>query len=520
MKSNMLKVGNNFDSRVMLSQLRYSGLIEVCRIRQNGFPNRITFDKFLRTYWMLCPSATTGSELARALERNGIYNSTQYFVGHSKIFLKFEVGMLLEQARNHQVGACAVRFQRIARGWMSRRRLLHIRKTLVSLKRAIATKARSNLEESLSSAKRYMTNEGRHVPLVREATSLLNRLDEERDAVELLTNALKQMDMDLLENAVKNARGMKPALSSPLVRDCLNAMKDLRAGVVSLPVPSAADRGGASPPPSHTSPPSHTPPPPSEPIGPTLGSMTAQLSRKPPPPPPPTAKLLGIVPKTANPSSPPPPPRAFVLAPKTVSSPSPPPPPPPPALSQEERGRPALRNLKRQESRSVTPPPTRHVQFAEPKRAKSPTCALQKVDYTEKFEEPIHIKKPIRTSILTRQLSKDDLEEMSAMHEAIEALVEASSREEGIQEEDIIPLRSLLEQLSESGNQLAQQVTGLVLAKEELMRAQKQLEVQRSLSLVTPTTPQWKVRNLMQQASKLGMDNYAGMCSYRQTDRV
>ena len=38
-KPNAEKVSDEFTSALVLSQLRYSGLLEVCRIRQNGFPN-------------------------------------------------------------------------------------------------------------------------------------------------------------------------------------------------------------------------------------------------------------------------------------------------------------------------------------------------------------------------------------------------------------------------------------------------------------------------------------------------
>ena len=46
MKPNHVKKGKIFESPMMLDQLRYAGLLEVCRIRQIGFPVRKTFEDF------------------------------------------------------------------------------------------------------------------------------------------------------------------------------------------------------------------------------------------------------------------------------------------------------------------------------------------------------------------------------------------------------------------------------------------------------------------------------------------
>lgn len=37
-------------SQLMLAQLRYAGLLEVCRIRKLGYPIRRDFDAFLKRY--------------------------------------------------------------------------------------------------------------------------------------------------------------------------------------------------------------------------------------------------------------------------------------------------------------------------------------------------------------------------------------------------------------------------------------------------------------------------------------
>ena len=50
LKPNMAKVQDNFDSNLVLNQLRYSGMLETVRIRRAGFPVRREFNDFLFRY--------------------------------------------------------------------------------------------------------------------------------------------------------------------------------------------------------------------------------------------------------------------------------------------------------------------------------------------------------------------------------------------------------------------------------------------------------------------------------------
>jgi hypothetical protein len=518
MKSNLEKVGRKFDSHVMLTQLRYSGLIEVCRIRQNGFPHRLTFDKFYRTYWMLASDTKNASDLAKKLERNGFYSNEQYFVGSTKIFLKFETGLLLEQARNHQVGASAMKFQKIIRGWLAKKRFLKILKTLTNLKRALATKDRNSLSDSLTMATKYIYNQGRHLPLVCEARSLFNRLEQEKVTGEMLANALQSMDYELLENAVKIARNMKPPLSSPLVKDCMNAMKDLKTSVTNLSSKTLQTNSSAVTAPLAPSLPLHS-------TGPAL--LAAATVTIPPPP--------KVVPSRYVPSPEPPQPPPNRFDPSNYQRPAPPPPapatrpvpPPPPSIipfssatSATERGRQPRQSFRRQESHSLSPPPRKGLattsggltQPFPPPRHRSPP-KLESVAYLQKFDTPIPLQRSGRTSILTRQLSRDDMADMSSLHETIATLVEVSNSEEGLNDSDLRPLEELLCEFQSTGNQLTQQVSDLMMAKEELLRAKQQLELQNKLLAINPQTPQWKTRNLLVQANKVGMNNFHGTSS-------
>jgi hypothetical protein len=54
-KTNKPKKPSLFEGNLVLRQLRYSGLLEVCRVRRAGFPWRLPRDGFVRSYGVLAP---------------------------------------------------------------------------------------------------------------------------------------------------------------------------------------------------------------------------------------------------------------------------------------------------------------------------------------------------------------------------------------------------------------------------------------------------------------------------------
>lgn len=53
LKPNETKSPKTFDSNKILKQLRYTGVLETIRIRQNGFSHRLHFADFLKRYILL-----------------------------------------------------------------------------------------------------------------------------------------------------------------------------------------------------------------------------------------------------------------------------------------------------------------------------------------------------------------------------------------------------------------------------------------------------------------------------------
>ena len=68
MKPNDNKAGNDFSASRMQDQLRYAGLVEVCRIRKLGYPVRRPFQEFYKRFKCCEPTATNFEALIEALK--------------------------------------------------------------------------------------------------------------------------------------------------------------------------------------------------------------------------------------------------------------------------------------------------------------------------------------------------------------------------------------------------------------------------------------------------------------------
>lgn len=154
-KPNDLKIKKNFEENKVVKQLRYTGVLETIRIRQNGFSHRLLFSDFLKKYCFLAygfrerviSSRDSCRVLLVRLKMDG------YALGKSKVFLKYyHVEHLAKLHEEHikkivlvqafvrrwlaKVYANKLRFdkhksaltlQKHVRGWLTRRKLKLLR---------------------------------------------------------------------------------------------------------------------------------------------------------------------------------------------------------------------------------------------------------------------------------------------------------------------------------------------------------------------------------------------------------
>ena len=205
MKSNHQKKGNIFESDMMMAQLRYAGLLEVCRIRKIGFPVRKVFSEFVFRY--RCLDLLTAKDLKKfcaSLEEKKFLKPRQWVIGHSKVFMRNMQQQELEIAREGALRGVVTKIQALVRRFICRARYLRAKAILKNLRAAIAARTEEALDTALAESHELPMGGG-HIKLVKEARALKDRLEEERRILAMCAEAIKARDLPELKNSCKAA---------------------------------------------------------------------------------------------------------------------------------------------------------------------------------------------------------------------------------------------------------------------------------------------------------------------------
>ena len=149
-KPNSDKAPDSIDAKLVLEQLRYSGILDAVKIRKEGYPFRPSHNEFWKRYWPLAPhfhetvkadGSMDDSELCMTLliqlqdlkhhKGDAVFQMFEH--GLTRIFYRSEQHDLLESLRKDKRFHFATVAQRFTRGHMSRRRykqLLELRGTM------------------------------------------------------------------------------------------------------------------------------------------------------------------------------------------------------------------------------------------------------------------------------------------------------------------------------------------------------------------------------------------------------
>lgn len=142
-KPNGAKAARSFQAQLVMEQLRYSGVLEVVRIRREGFPIRMGFQEFYRLYAVfalgkpkeLFPGADKCTDVAQARWccaeiASWVLQTSQYQVGHTLIFLRDDGLDVLGAAVSKFLSAKAVVLQARLRGYRAK---IHYRHSVRSV---------------------------------------------------------------------------------------------------------------------------------------------------------------------------------------------------------------------------------------------------------------------------------------------------------------------------------------------------------------------------------------------------
>mmetsp|Transcript_14360 Transcript_14360/g.26611 ORF Transcript_14360/g.26611 Transcript_14360/m.26611 type:complete len:1731 (+) Transcript_14360:285-5477(+) len=207
-KPNDNKIGDEFSAQMILDQLRYAGLLEVCRIRQIGYPVRKGFKEFYRRYLPLSPSAKDAKALTSALTKKGYLEKGQFQLGKSKVFLRNEPHNDLEAAREIALRTQAVLIQKIVRRFLARCTYVEYLATLDDLRDGIRKRDYDLLKAAME-ASEDLPNQGSGLKIVSDAWELLQTLEEEKRVRTLLQDAIDNRDINALKSAIAAAEDIQ-----------------------------------------------------------------------------------------------------------------------------------------------------------------------------------------------------------------------------------------------------------------------------------------------------------------------
>eukprot|EP00117_Sycon_ciliatum_P034727 scpid4751/ scgid26450/ Myosin-VIIa; Protein crinkled len=140
-KPNEFKKAKMFDRELCTRQLRYSGMMETIRIRRAGYPIRHAFQEFVNRYYMLKKGLKVSDNSINVIEKcKKILMSTLgeglWQIGKTKVFLKDEHDVKLEETREAMLSERVTTIQRVWRGYKQRIYFKKLKKACVIIQKA------------------------------------------------------------------------------------------------------------------------------------------------------------------------------------------------------------------------------------------------------------------------------------------------------------------------------------------------------------------------------------------------
>ncbi|ESO93643.1 hypothetical protein LOTGIDRAFT_119149, partial [Lottia gigantea] len=135
LKPNSKKVANDFRDEEVLSQLRYSGMLDIIRIKREGYPVHVPLETFLAKYSILLKNMKVdeenpGRSCRQVLDLLNL-PSTDWQVGKTRVFMRTSVFEPLEEKRQELLIEKVTIIQKIWRGYVKHRDYLHMREAAI-----------------------------------------------------------------------------------------------------------------------------------------------------------------------------------------------------------------------------------------------------------------------------------------------------------------------------------------------------------------------------------------------------
>lgn len=140
LKPNHHKAAHDYDDELIITQLRYSGMLDIVRIRREGYPVHVPAREFLSKYRCLAakdpePLPADDKQAAAKILKSLNLPETEWQIGKKKVFLRISVFDPLEDKRKKLLTEKMVVIQKVWRGYSARKRFLEMRHAAVVLQK-------------------------------------------------------------------------------------------------------------------------------------------------------------------------------------------------------------------------------------------------------------------------------------------------------------------------------------------------------------------------------------------------
>lgn len=210
-KPNLLKVPQNFNSDLVLGQLKYAGLFEAIRIRATGFSYRKSHQNFYSLY-EVCLPRTLRAEVDRLVEPErsqkgcellisqlqGDLDSNDIKLGKSKVFYRSSQLSILDRKRDMAIEQTVIDLQSRVRGYLARKLYAAMQ---VAYKKCISA-LENRHREALLKCLEYVDAQKFVFPILIKMRKALDYLNEEARIVQLLRDAIAEKDFFKLDGAM------------------------------------------------------------------------------------------------------------------------------------------------------------------------------------------------------------------------------------------------------------------------------------------------------------------------------
>lgn len=137
-KPNADKLPNEFDDQMVLDQLRYLGMLDIIRIRREGYQIHLPFDDFVHRYQCLTKRVSNlpiQDQVLFVINELNVPQS-EWQMGKTKVFLRSCVHEPLEDARKQVINAKATIIQKHWRCYQERQGFGKIRQAVLRIQHA------------------------------------------------------------------------------------------------------------------------------------------------------------------------------------------------------------------------------------------------------------------------------------------------------------------------------------------------------------------------------------------------